>query len=515
MNLNLSEYRDKVMGCWLGKNIGGTFGAPYEGEPEPNDAEFYINIIPGEPLPNDDLDIQLVWLLAAEERGVRHLTPRILGEYWMKYVTGPWNEYGICRVNIGNGLTPPLSGSMNNENWKASNGAWIRSEIWACIAPGAPDEAVRLAYMDACCDHYGEGIFAEMYTAALESAAFAVTDIRELIKIGLSKIPADSRVARSVNLVCQCYDQGMSYREAREAVVKDSTDLGWFQAPGNLGFVTIGLLYGEGDFDKSLRYAVNCGDDSDCTGATVGSIMGIQYGAAKIPRRWIEPIGLGLRTIAVNNVDLLVPKNLQELADRVERVAIEAALDEPRHLLPITEEPAVLPSSRELAGSELVRTKIWNLSPYALTFDLPWGELVVDYEGGAGVTPGEVKKLTVYFQKIAMLSGGVELEFTLPEGWAMRPGNAFSMVIQSRLRSSISVELIPGALAGGSYRYLPLTVRLQERNAPQVVMVPFQLNGAVNYERTEYSRSFHGEPADYTEWIDHRRWLLSKRKTKG
>ena len=60
--LNNDSYRDKVYACWVGKNIGGTMGAPYEGKREILDVQGFIteaNVV----LPNDDLDLQLVWLL--------------------------------------------------------------------------------------------------------------------------------------------------------------------------------------------------------------------------------------------------------------------------------------------------------------------------------------------------------------------------------------------------------------------------------------------------------------------
>ena len=67
MLFNESEYRNKVLGCWLGKNIGGTLGAPMEWRRQVNQVDFYTQDLVGEPLPNDDLDIQLLWLVALEE----------------------------------------------------------------------------------------------------------------------------------------------------------------------------------------------------------------------------------------------------------------------------------------------------------------------------------------------------------------------------------------------------------------------------------------------------------------
>ena len=136
VTLNRAELRDKIYGCWVGKNIGGTLGGPYETRRDILDIQGYLTA-PGEPLANDDLDLQLVWLKAVQERGPLGVTAAVLGEYWLNYVSAPWSEYGTSKANQRAGLAPPLSGMYNNP-WKDSNGAWIRSEIWACLAPGCP-----------------------------------------------------------------------------------------------------------------------------------------------------------------------------------------------------------------------------------------------------------------------------------------------------------------------------------------------------------------------------------------
>ena len=160
----------KVLGCWIGKSIGGTLGAPFEWKRQFNDVSFYTQDLQGDPLPNDDLDIQLLWLIALEEQGI-DIDGKVLGEYFLLYVTPHWGEYGMGKINMRAGLQPPLSG-MHNNPLKDSCGAFIRSEIWACIAPCWPEVAVRYAYEDAIIDHGdGEGTFAEVFCAALESAA--------------------------------------------------------------------------------------------------------------------------------------------------------------------------------------------------------------------------------------------------------------------------------------------------------------------------------------------------------
>lgn len=99
MKLNREFYVDKVKACWIGKNIGGTMGTPYEGKRDFLDISGF-STPPGQPLGNDDLDLQLIWLCAVEDRGIRYVTPQVLGEYWINYIPPHWNEYGIGKANM-------------------------------------------------------------------------------------------------------------------------------------------------------------------------------------------------------------------------------------------------------------------------------------------------------------------------------------------------------------------------------------------------------------------------------
>jgi len=484
-NLNIETYRDKVLGCWTGKNIGGTLGGPLEGPPVIHDVTFYTQEMNGNPLPNDDLDLQLSWLQAVEENGVYSITPRLLGEYWLDHVTGPWCEYSVCKANIKRGFYPPVSGVLNNNTWKFSNGAWIRSELWACLFPGQPDEAALFASFDACADHCGEGIYAEMFTAAMESAAFVVSDLRKLIAVGLSKIPENCRIARAVKLVCEQYDEGRTWLEAREAVALECKDLGWFQAPDNIAFTILGLLYGEGDFGKSLCTAVNCGDDTDCTGATAGSILGIILGRKGLPQKWIEPIGESIQTVAVNPFpfNLKVPKTLSELTDRVMAAAFRATFDNPA-LLRLTHGETTFDSAFQegLKDSEMIRERVWNRSPWELVFDLPYGELAVEYMDTAEIEPGRPSRLKISFFSKRYESDLVNVTWRLPEGWSAPGGTGYSI---RKYSSSIECVLIPGDFPGPCC-YIPLEVLLNGRFNPVPLSIPFQRKGAACHDTNEY-----------------------------
>ena len=322
MHITWEEYCDKVYAAWIGKNIGGTFGGPYEGKREYLDVKDFSSAA-GAPLPNDDLDLQLIWLHAVERLSPARVNAQTLGEMWMSFIPAHWNEYGNCKVNMLAGLPAPISGDYKND-WKHSNGAWIRTEIWACLAPAAPEVAAKYAIYDASVDHgTGEGTAAAAFVAAMESAAFLEKDLRKLIAVGLAAIPAESRMADTIRFLLECYDKGMTSREARDAILARNADIGtgWFEAPSNVAYAVLGLLYGGCDFKKSMIEAVNCGDDTDCTGATVGALLGIMGGTAALPEDWRAHVGDEIISIAINPA-LFYPYRVRtctELAERVVR----------------------------------------------------------------------------------------------------------------------------------------------------------------------------------------------------
>lgn len=479
-DIDVEEYRDKVLGCWTGKNIGGTLGDPFEGKREVNNLEFYSQDLNGAPAPNDDLDLQLAWLHAIKENGLENVTAPLLGEYWLGHVNGPWAEYGVCKANMRAGLRPPLSGSCNNERWKFSNGAWIRSEIWACCFPGDPDRAIRYAYMDACVDHCGEGIYAEMFMAALESAAFVVDDVNELVAIALSKVPEDCRVARSARIVVEGRASGKDWLAVREALVADSSDLGWFQAPANVAFVVLGLLYGEGDFGKTVCLAVNCGDDTDCTGATAGAVMGIIGGRRAIPKRWIEPIGESIQLKCLNCF-MKAPKTLGELTEQT----IDAATSHQRRTgaggVEISDRPTAIDDAHRtnLKNSDAAAV-LWASPSFEMPFDLPDLALRVDYIDGPDVETGAEKRIKVTIKgKFGVYERRIMLRWRLPEGWRVKPGAECAFYLGGNGRGATrEFAVTPGEL-NDAFVYIELEVRDVKRSCPSLLVIPFQTKGAL------------------------------------
>lgn len=484
-SINREIFRDKVHGCWLGKAAGGTLGAPYEWSKDMNCVSFYPPEINGTSIPNDDLDLQLVWLAAVERFGAVNINERILAEYWSEMITGPWNEYGICRNNIRMGLYPPLSGSCGNDIWKWSNGAWIRSEIWACLFPGAPEEAAMAAYADACCDHCGEGIYAEIFTAAMESAAFVESDIHKLIGIGLSLIPSDSRIASVIQTAIKCHKEGYTLPDARNTVLKEVEDLGYFQAPGNIAFAILGLLYGNGDFGKSIAYAVNCGDDADCSGGFAGSVIGIILGKSNIPEEWLKPIGDTIVTCSIENTGRLcikpIPKTITELTDRVIICAEIAALSR-RNAVQFTEEEScflpeeLLTEKRKRSFRNFLGVK----REYELSIDLPWGIISFEYENGPFIESGKECSIKVRIKPRHSELPLITVRPRMPEGWK---SSREEMILTSGTDMSFATWKVTAGTLTKTITALEVEVQSYNRHLPAIVVLPFVRSGDIIYPK--------------------------------
>jgi len=412
VRIGAAEYRDKVFACWLGKNIGGTLGAPYECRKELQHLTFY-DPLPSKSAPNDDLDLQLAWLKCLEDRGV-DITCGDLADYWVKFLSAyPWNEYGFCRRNLGRGLRPPISGCFENY-YIDEMGSPIRSEIWACAAPGDPQLAAALAWHDAVLDHAGgEGVHGEMFWAALESAAFVVGEPKTLIQIGLAMIPIWSRISRVVRDVVWCHDNGVAWEDCRERILRSFGHHNPCHAPQNHGFTILGWLYGA-DFGDKLCKAVNCGFDTDCTGATLGSVLGLLGGTAGIPERWRAPVGEAI-VLHKFTGDCGAPKDIAELTRRTEAVA--------QQMLPARSDAArfgdatLCPDDTSvLFRSDRARRALAR-DPMSAIERVDGYDLALHYHGEPVLRPGIARTLAVSVARDDVPEPVSRIELAVPDGW--------------------------------------------------------------------------------------------------
>ena len=286
--LSYSTYLDKIYGCFLGKTVIGTLGAPYEGIKMPLELPFKPEMV-NTMLPNDDLDLQVLWLDVAEKYG-EAFTPSQLLDRFVNYCDYSPGEYAVMRKNYARGIYPPASGAFSNDFYISGMGCPIRSEIWACLAPLDPREAAEYAFRDGILDHWGESVYGEQFFAALESAAFGVDettcDLYALIDAGLSVIPDKCKFRELVtDTVAWCRQYDDVKRILRKILHKyghpDCTNL--FQ---NIGITLAALLKGNLDAIKTGMDALNCGFDTDCTCATAGAVIGIIRGAKSLQAQY-------------------------------------------------------------------------------------------------------------------------------------------------------------------------------------------------------------------------------------
>ena len=317
MTIDFAKYRKKVAGCYTGKAVGGTLGMPFEGDLGTRDISYY-EPVPTGVVANDDLDLQVINLELIRRFGLPVDRYHLSKLWWNMQDMGP-DEYGVARWNVQLGRNAPLSGFYANK-FHGGMGAAIRSELWACLAPGDPALAARLAYEDACTDHYDDGIHACMFLAALESAGFVQDDTECLIAAGLSVLPDSCVLKTGIQDAVGYWKSTRNIYAARELVLQNHFSQNWTDVTINLSFIVIAWLASGGDFGKGICCAADLGYDADCTCATLGSIMGI-IDPASISEEWIKPIGSDL-VLGCGICGIHEPKTVDEFCDLVADTAV-------------------------------------------------------------------------------------------------------------------------------------------------------------------------------------------------
>jgi ADP-ribosylglycohydrolase len=336
----LPEYHARMRACWMGKAVAGAVGAPYEGVSHPLDLEP-DNIVFSTVAPNDDLELQMLWLVFAERHGLK-LNSELLSEAWTDWIEYGMDEYGVAIRNLKRGIKPPYSGYA--DNWFVDGlGAAIRSEIWACLFPGNPGAAAKYAAYDAMIDHHRDGVWAEMFWAAAESAAFLGLPTRRSLEIALKYIPGESRVAEAVNFMFNMYDviKVWPFHMLRSNIMSAYGSHNFTDCVMNLCFSIAALLW-HNDFAERVVAAANFGMDTDCTAATVGALTAIEQGVDAIPESW--------REFAAGDIEVSdflkrpeIPRTVEAMSVRVENLAEKFSSELAGHECPLPDYEPVSP----------------------------------------------------------------------------------------------------------------------------------------------------------------------------
>ena len=334
---------DRMLGAWQGRCAGCALGKPVEGFQGGTDKglslrdrikkyltaigpeEYPIqNYIPGqspaspqtgaviceastrEKIAFMESDDDIRYTVIAQRVLLEHgadFTTRDVAHAWMNYL-GYWHvcsaETQAYRNLVLRYRVPFTSKADENMDWdwvathqnpyREWIGAQIRADSWGYAAPGNPELAAEFAWRDARMSHVKNGIYGEMFCAAMIAAGFTCSDPLQVVEAGLAQIPRRSRLYKEIRETIEiCCEHGFRATEFEAVMDQVYARLGHYHSVhtnNNAALVVVALLLGQDDFEKAITLAVMGGWDTDCNGATVGSIWGAMYGAARIPQKW-------------------------------------------------------------------------------------------------------------------------------------------------------------------------------------------------------------------------------------
>ena len=242
---------------------------------------------------DDDTNYTVLYQVLIEKYG-RGFTPEDVMRIWLDYQ--PKRAYctaeRVAYCNFVKGYHPPESAIWQNP-YREWIGAQIRGDYFGYINPGDPESAADMAWRDACVSHVKNGIYGEMFAAAMLAAAAVETDLEVILRAGLSQIPRTSRLFAAVDGIISAWRGGVTADACFadiHACWDEHSDHDWCHTISNAEIVAAALLYGNGDYGKSICLAVQTGFDTDCNGATVGSVLGMRGGADAVGPEWTEPL---------------------------------------------------------------------------------------------------------------------------------------------------------------------------------------------------------------------------------
>jgi hypothetical protein len=297
--LTYRDYLDKVHGGWIGKAVGLSLGSPKEyAEPwPPSDFEYYSQI-PTHFLDcysGDDVYLPLVNQIVLKKFGTSASPEQYLKEWADRFFTGKvWvSVYGALDLGFA-GVSPSLTGKPGYNLWWDDMCAQIATDNIGWSSPGLVNAAAGLADKAGHVCNWGVGADGGVFTAALLSRAFFAKDVEEAIRGARAVLPAGSLYGELVDDALRLRKEQPDWRMTRQALVKKySLGLGLKDdhvVPATGIGTLVGLLYGGGDFGRSMLIAQKCRYDSDCTASTTAGVIGTVLGYSRIDPQWTLPL---------------------------------------------------------------------------------------------------------------------------------------------------------------------------------------------------------------------------------
>lgn len=269
---------------------------------------------------DDDTNYTVLGQLLINRSG-RDFIPQDVANLWLNFQ--PKDAYctaeRVAFCNFIRGYAPPASAVYHNP-YREWIGAQIRGDYFGYINPGDPETAADMAWRDASISHVKNGIYGEMFISAMIACAAKTDSIEEIILGGLGEIPATSRLYEAIMAIVEDYRNGVTGEEAMAKIHREWDECNshdWCHTISNACIVAAALLHGGGAFGPSICMAVQACFDTDCNGATVGSILGMRGGLGCIGEEWTAPICDTLETpifgVGKAKISTLVEKTMAHL----------------------------------------------------------------------------------------------------------------------------------------------------------------------------------------------------------
>jgi hypothetical protein len=304
------QLKDKIKGGWAGQTIGVVYGAPVEFKYQGSIIPDYQNIPWREgyvkywwdkkPGLFDDIYTDLNFVEVFEKYGLKVSTDTI-AHHWASTPYHLAHANQASRYNILSGIMPPQSGNWKNNPHADDLDFQIEADFIGLMSPGMVNSATEIANRVGHIMNSGDGYYGGVFVSALYSQAFVSNNANELVEQAIKVIPEGTKFHDCIADVIKWHKQNPNDWQATwfELQKKWNNDVGCpkgvflsfdIDAKINSAYVAIGLLYGKGDFTKSIDIATRCGQDADCNPATVGGVLGVMLGYSKIPAFWLKPL---------------------------------------------------------------------------------------------------------------------------------------------------------------------------------------------------------------------------------
>ncbi|MBX7127434.1 MAG: ADP-ribosylglycohydrolase family protein, partial [Cyclobacteriaceae bacterium] len=328
VRLTQEQLRDKIKGGWAGQTIGVTFGGPTEFRYQGSMIQDYQPIAwysgylketyEKSPGLYDDIYMDLTFVDIFSREGLDAPVQSFAKAYAEAgYMLWHANQAG--RYNILHGMQPPASGHWLNNPHADDIDFQIESDFAGLMAPAMPQAAAKICDKIGHIMNYGDGWYGGVYMATMYSLAFTSSDVRYVVTEALNSIPRESTFYQCIYDVIQWHarfptDWKQTWFELEK---KWSEDTGCpdgvytafnIDAKLNAAYVVLGLLYGNGDFTKTMDIATRAGQDSDCNPASAGGVLGVILGYDQIPPFWkqglkeVEDMDFKYTTISLSEV---------------------------------------------------------------------------------------------------------------------------------------------------------------------------------------------------------------------